>query len=189
MAGVSVTCVNSTTVNGDISVSPGATITGFGPCVLTGVQHPNDASAIAAQAALTTAYNTAAGLPCLPANIIVGALGGSSKTAGVYCTTGSLNVAGTLTLDGAGDPNATFVFQAGTTMIGSGNIVLINGAQAKNVFWQVGSSASLATATQWQGNILALTGITLGDNVTIFGRALARNGTVALGSSNVIILP
>lgn len=189
MAGTAVTCVNGGIINANVSISPGNTITGFGPCVITGVKHLNDGVAVQGQIDLTSAYNTLAGLPCPPANAIVANLGGTTKAAGVYCTAIGIGVTGTLTLDGGGDPNATFVFQAGTSLTTAGNIVLINGAQAKNVFWQVGSSATIGTASQWQGNILALTSITLVDNATLFGRALARNGAVSLGSNNLITLP
>ena len=96
---------------------------------------------------------------------------------------------GTLTLDGGGDPDATFVFQAGSSLITAGNIELINGAQAKNVYWQVGSSATLGTGSQWQGNIPALSSITLVETATLIGRALARNGAVSLGTGNTITLP
>ena len=116
-------------------------------------------------------------------------LGGTTKPAGVYCTASSIGVTGVLTLDGGGDPNATFVFQAGTSLITAGNVVLINGAQAKNVWWQVGSSATLGTASQFQGNILALTSITMVANATLTGRALARNGAVSLDTNNTITLP
>jgi hypothetical protein len=189
MAGTAVTCVSGGIINADVSISPGNTITGFGPCVITGVQNLNNGIAIQAQVDLTNAYNTLRDLPCPPANAIVANLGGTTKAAGVYCTASSIGVTGTLTLDGGGDPNATFVFQAGTSLITAGDIVLINGAQAKNVYWQVGSSATLGTASKWQGNILALTSITLVDNATLLGRALARNGAVSLGTNNVITLP
>src|SRR5436190_21483672 len=189
MAGTAVTCVIGGIINADVSISPGNTVNGFGPCVITGVQHLGDAMAAQGQIDLMTAYNTLAGLPCSPSNAIVGNLGGTTKPAGVYCTASGIGVTGTLTLDGGGDPNATFIFQAGTSLITAGNIVLINGASARNVYWQVGSSATIGTASQWQGNILALTSISLLDDATLFGRALARNGAVSLGTNNVIILP
>jgi hypothetical protein len=189
MAGTEVTCITGGLINADVSISPGNTLTGFGPCVITGVQHLADGVALQGQLDLTSAYNQLFGLPCAPANAIVADLGGTTKAAGVYCTASSIGVTGTLTLDGGGDPNATFVFQAGTSLITAGSIVLINGAQAKNVYWQVGTSATLGTASQWQGNILALTSITLVDNATLLGRALARNGAVSLGTNNVITLP
>ena len=189
MAGTAVTCVNGGLISADVSVSPGNTVTGFGPCVITGVQHLADAVAAQAQIDLTNAFNTLAGLPCSPANAIVADLGGTTKPAGVYCTASGIGVTGTLTLNGGGDPNATFVFQAGSSLVTAGNIVLIGGAQAKNVYWQVGSSATLGTGSQWQGNILALSSITLVDTATLLGRALARNGAVTLGTSNTITLP
>jgi hypothetical protein len=189
MAGTAFSCVNLGKINADIAISPGSTVTGFPPCVITGVQHLADAVAAQAQIDLTNAYNTLAGLPCPPANAIVANLGGTTKPAGVYCSASSIGVTGTLTLDGGGDPNATFVFQAGTGLTTAGDIVLINGAQAKNVYWQIGSSATIGTASQWKGNILALTSITLVDNANLLGRALARNGAVSLGTNNVITLP
>jgi hypothetical protein len=189
MAGTAVTCVTGGVINADVSISPGNTITGFGPCVITGVQHLADAVAAKAQVDLTAAYNTLAGMPCPPANAIVANLGGTTKAAGVYCTASGIGVTGVLTLDGGGDPNAIFVFQAGTGLTTAGDVVLINQAQAKNVYWQVGTSATIGTASHWQGNIVALTSITLVDNATLIGRALARNGAVSLGTNNVITLP
>lgn len=189
MAGTAVTCVTGGTINANVSVSPGNTVTGFGPCVITGVQHLGDATALQGQLDLTAAYNTLAGLPCPPANAIVADLGGTTKTAGVYCTASGIGVTGVLTLDGGGDPNASFVFQAGTSLTTAGNILLINGAQAKNVNWVVGTSATLGVSSLWQGNILAMQSITLVDNATLLGRALARNGAVSLGTNNTIILP
>ncbi|MFI5231365.1 MAG: ice-binding family protein, partial [Gemmatimonadales bacterium] len=189
MAGTAVTCILGGTINADVSISPGNTVTGFGPCVITGVQHLGDATALQGQTDLTAAYNTLAGLPCPPANAIVANLGGTTKTAGVYCTASGIGVTGTLTLDGGGDPNANFVFQAGTSLTTAGNVVLINGAQAKNVYWVVGTSATLGVSSQWQGNILAMQSITLVDNATLLGRALARNGAVSLGTNNTITLP
>lgn len=153
------------------------------------MQHLNDGVAIQDQVDLANAYNTLRDLPCPPANAIAANLSGTTKTAGVYCTASGIGVTGTLTLDGGGDPNATFVFQAGTSLTTAGDIVLINGAQARNVYWQVGSSATLGTASQWQRNILALTSIGLVDNATLLGRALARNGAVSLTVNNVITLP
>ena len=189
MAGTAFTCVNLGTINADIAISPGSTVTGFPPCVITGVQHLADAVAAQAQIDLTNAYNTLAGLPCPPANQITANLGGTTKAPGVYCSATTIGVTGNLVLDGGGDPNATFVFQAGTGLTTAGNIILINGAQAKNVYWQVGSSATIGTASQWKGNILALTSITLVDNANLIGRALARNGAVSLGTGNTITLP
>jgi hypothetical protein len=189
LAGTTVTCVTGSSVGGDIGISPGSALTGFGPCTLSGAKHLADPIAAQAQLDLTIGYNLLAGLPCPPANVLSADLGGTTKAAGVYCSATGIALTGTLTLDGGGDPNATFVFQAGSTFITAGNIVLINGAQAKNVYFQVGSSATLGTSSVIQGNILALTSITLNDNVTLIGRALARNGAVTLGTNDSITLP
>ena len=189
MAGLSFTCITGGLISADIAISPGSTVTGFPPCVITGVQHLADATALNAQNDLTTLYNTLAGLPCPPANAIVADLGGTTKAAGVYCTASGIAVTGALTLDGGGDPNALFVFQAGTSLVTAGDVVLINGAQAKNVYWQVGSSATLGTASQWKGNVVVLTSVTLVDTANLIGRALARNGSVSLGTNNTITLP
>jgi len=189
LAGTAVTCINNGLINADIGVSPGNTLTGFGPCVFTGVANLANAVAAQAQLDLTAAYNTLAGLACPPANAIVADLGGTTLPAGVYCTAIGIGVSGTLTLNGGGDPDAVFVFQAGSSLTTAGNVVLIGGAQAKNVYWQVGSSATIGTGSQWQGNILALSSITLVDTATLLGRALARNGAVTLGTSNTITLP
>jgi len=190
MAGTAFTCVANGVINANIAISPGSTVTGFPPCVITGTQNLANAVAAQNQIDLTTAYNTLAGLPCPASNFITGDLGGTTKTAGVYCSASTIGVTGNLTLDGGGDPNALFVFQAGTGLTTAGNIILINGASAANVYWQVGSSATIGTASQWQGNIVALTSITLVDNANLVrGRALARNGAVSLGTNNTVTLP
>jgi len=189
MAGTEFTCVTGGTINANISISPGSTVTGFPPCVITGTQHLADAVAVQAQIDLTAAFDSLNLLPCPGGNAIVADLGGTTKAAGVYCTAIGIGVTGTLTLDGGGDSTSTFVFQAGTSLTTAGNVVLINQAKARNVYWVVGSSATIGTASQWQGNILTLTSITLVDNATLTGRALARNGAVSLGTNNVITLP
>jgi len=191
LAGSTVTCAGAPgQINADVGVSPGSTTTGFPPCVITGSKHLADAVAGAAQGRLTAAYNYLAGRAC--GTVVTPAdLGGRTLPPGVYCAATSMGVTGTVTLDGRGDPDATFVFQIGSTLVtGTGaNIALIGGAQAKNVWWQVGSSATLGTGTTFRGNILALTSITLVDNATMLGRALARNGAVSLGTNNSITLP
>ncbi len=189
LAGTTVTCVDLGTVNASIGISPGSSLTGFGPCTLTGTKDLANTAAALAQLDLTAAYNILAGLPCSPSNVITADLGGTTKAAGVYCSATSLGITGVLTLDGGGDPNATFVFQAGSTLTTAGSVNLINGAQAKNVFFQVGSSATIGTSSSIKGSILALASITLNDNVTLTGRALARNAAVTLGTGVTINLP
>lgn len=189
LAGTAITCVTGGAIAADIAVSPGNTLTGFGPCTRTGASNLGNAGAASAQGTVGAAYTTLAALACPGGNAIAADLGGTTRTAGVHCTAGGINVTGNLTLDGGGDPDAAFVFQAGSTLVTAGNVVLTNQAQAKNVYWQVGSSATLGTGSQWRGNFLALTNITFVDNATLVGRALARNGAVALGNNNTITLP
>ena len=191
LAGSTVTCAGAPgQINADVGVWPGSTTTGFPPCTITGATHLGDAVAQTAQGDLTTAYNQLAGLAC--GTVVTPAdLGGRTLAPGVYCAATSMGVTGTVTLDGQGDPNAVFVFQIGSTLTTGtiSNVALIGGAQAKNVWWQVGSSATLGTGTTFRGNIVALTSITLVDNATMLGRALARNGAVSLGTNNSITLP
>ncbi len=191
LAGSTVTCAGAPgTINADVGVSPGSTTTGFPPCVITGATNLANAAAAQAQLDLTTAYNALVAEPC--GTVVTPAdLGGRTLAPGVYCAATSLGVTGTVTLDGQGNSNARFVFQMGSTLTTgtSANIALIGGAQARNVWWQVGSSATLGTGTTFRGNILALTTITLVDNATMLGRALARNGAVSLGTNNTITLP
>ena len=134
---------------------------------------------------LTTAYNDAAGR--FTVNIVAGDLVGLTLIPGVYKSTSSLGLNGTVTLNAQGNPNAVFIFQIGSTLTtGSGsNVNLINGAQACNVFWQVGSSATLGMNSTFKGNILALTSITVTTNATVDGRLLASNGAVTLDSNTI----
>jgi len=187
LAGSTFTCVSLGTINADASVWPGSAITGFPPCVITGERHAADAFAQTAQGDLTTAFLALAAMPC--GTTITADLGGTTLAPGVYCSGSSVLVTGDVTLDGNGDPNALFVIRAPSTLTTAGNVLLQNGAQAKNVYWWVGSSATLGVGSQWKGNILAFTTITLNDNVVLIGRALARNGAVTLGNGNTITLP
>jgi hypothetical protein len=190
IAGSTVTCTTAGSILADVAVFPGSTTTGFPPCTISGTFHLADAIADSAQQDLTTLYDALVALPC---NTVVtpADLAGRTLTPGVYCAASSMAVTTVVTLDGGGDPNARFVFQIGSTLTTgtSANIALTNGTQAKNVWWQVGSSATLGTSTTFKGNIVALTSITLVDNATMLGRALARNGAVTLGTGNTITLP
>lgn len=192
LGGSAVTNTGPTVVTGELGVSPGSSVTGFPPgIVVLGTIHTADATAAQAQADLTNAYNTAAGLACLPANDLTGQnLGGLVLTPGVYCFDTSAQLTGTLTLDFQGDPNAQFVFQIGSTLTtaSASSVVLINSggtACPPNVFWQVGSSATLGTGSSFTGNVLALTSITLTTGANLSGRVLARNGAVTL-DTNVV---
>lgn len=188
LAGSEFTCAGGPgTIDADASVWPGSSFSGFPPCVITGETHAADAFAQTAQGDLTEAYNALAAMPC--GTTITADLGGTTLAPGVYCSLTSVGVTGTVTLDGNGDENALFVIRAPSTLTTAGDVVLQNGAQARNVYWWVGSSATLGTNSDWQGNILALQSITLVDTVTLCGRALARNGAVDMGTGDTIKLP
>jgi len=188
LAGTAVSCAGPVgTVSADVGLSPGSAITGFPTCTISGAQHAADPTALAAQGALTVAYLALKGLPC--GTTISADLGGTTLAPGVYCSASSVGLTGAVTLDGQGHSDATFVIQAGSALTVAGSVVLIGGAQAKNVYWQVGSSATLGTGSVMKGNILALTSISFASNATLLGRALARNGAVSLVSNNSITLP
>ena len=188
LAGSTITNTGATTINGDLGLSPGTSVTGFPPGLVNGTVHAADAVAAQAQNDLTTAYNDAA---AQSVTATIGTeLGGTTETPGVYnSAAGTFGITGTLTLDAQGNPNAVFIFQAASTLItaSASNVVLVNGAQASNVFWVVGSSATLGTNSTIQGNILALTSITVTTGTTIDGRALARNGAVTLDTNTIAI--
>jgi hypothetical protein len=185
LAGQGVTNTGPTVVNGDLGTSPNPAITGFGGApngTVNGTIHAADALAGQAQTDLIAAYNNAAGQG--PPNAVATELGGTTLTPGVYTsgTFGITALAGPLTLDAVGDPNAVFIFQTPSTLITgvASQVQLINGAQSCNVFWQVGDSATLNTSSVFVGNIMALQSISLGVGVTVDGRLLARNASVTL---------
>jgi len=192
LGGSAVTNTGPSVLNGDLGVSPGTSLTGFGlPAVVNGAIHNNDAVAAQAQADLTTAYDVAAGQPVAPADDLSGTdLGNRTLTAGAYRYTSDAQLTGPLTLDAQGDPNAQFVFEIASalTTAPASSVLLINGASPCNVYWQVGSSATLDTTTAFQGNLMALTDISLNDAATVTGRMLARNGQVSL-INNVLNRP
>lgn len=187
LAGAGVTNTGPTTVNGDLGTCPTPAITGFPPGVVNGATHANDAVACGAKSDLTTAYNDAAGRAPTTTFPAATELGGMTLAPGVYKSPTSFAITGPLTLDGQGDPSAVFIFQAGSTLITAVNssVVPINGAQACNVFWQIGSSATLGVGSTFLGTIMALTDISANTNATIQGRLLARNGAVTLDSNTV----
>jgi hypothetical protein len=188
LGGQTVTNTGPSTIYGDLGVSPGTAVTGFPPgqVIAPGATHAADAVALQAQSDVTTAYNTLAG-EASTSNKTGQDLGGQTLVAGVYTFTSSAQLTGSLTLNAKGNANAVFIFQIGSklTTASNSNVKLINGAQPCNVFWQVGSSATLGTNTSFIGNILALTSIALQTGTSVNGRALARNGAVTLDTNNV----
>lgn len=192
LGGTTVTNTEASVLNGDLGVSPGTALEGFGfPAVVNGATHENDGVAAQAQSDLTNAYNVAAGQPVAPLDDLSGTdLGNRKLGPGAYRYTSDALLTGALTLDAEGDPNAQFVFLIGSalTTASASSVVLINGASPCNVFWQVGSSADLGTTTAFQGNLMALTSISLKKGATVVGRMLARNGQVSL-IDNVLTAP
>ena len=186
-----VTNTGASVLNASLGLSPGTNITGFPPGIVNppGTTDTTNAAAAQAQLDLTAGYLNAAGRPLdatEPAD-----LSGLVLVGGVYASTskGPLSLSGTLTLDGAGDPNSVFIFQTDSTLItATGSTVsLINGAQECNVFWQVGSSATLFTGSTFVGNIMALTSISVQNSVTVHGRALTQTGAVTLDTDTFTV--
>jgi uncharacterized repeat protein (TIGR01451 family) len=185
LGGSTVTNTGSSVITGHLGVSPGSAITGFPPGIVTGETHAADAVALQAQADTTIAYLDLASQAC--DTTVSADLGGTTLTPGVYCSASSMGLTGALTLDAGGNPNAVWVFKAGSTLTTASNssVVLTNGADACNVYWQVGSSATLGTTTSFVGNIFALTSITLNNGASVSGRVLARNGAVTLDNNTI----
>jgi Ice-binding-like/Bacterial Ig-like domain len=180
--------IGPTNVTGDVGIWPAASITGFPPGTLTGAKHAGDSVAQTAQGGLTTAYNNAAGTAGGAA--LTADIGGLTLAPGVYKATSTLGITGDLTLAG----NGIYIFQVGsalTTAAGPGNsrVLLTGGAVAHDVFWQIGSSATLGTGSTFAGTIMAQASITLGTGATLNGRALARTGAVTLDSNPVNVPP
>jgi hypothetical protein len=186
LAGQTITNTGPTKITGDIGLHPGSAVTGFASVTYVGALRVGTAAALQAKNDLVTAYNDAAGRT--PVTTVATELGGQVVNAGIYnSAAGTFGVTGTLTLDAEGDSSAVFIFQMASTLITApgSSVALINGASACNVFWQVGSSATLDTTTRFKGTIMALTSIALKTGATLEGRALARNGAVTL-DTNVI---
>jgi hypothetical protein len=185
LAGQGVTNTGPTTVTGDVGTSPNPSVTGAGLTVIDGTIHAADAVAAQAQTDLVVAYDDAAGRPAAE---VATELGGQLLTAGAYdSASGTFEITGTLTLDAEGDPDAVFVFQAASTLLATSGstVAVINGGSACNVFWQVGSSATLGTSSTLRGTVMALASITIETGATLQGRALARNGAVTLDSDTI----
>ena len=184
LAGSGITNTGPTTINGDVGTYPTTTETGFPPGVINGTNHAGDAVTQQAKTDLVTAYNDAVGRgPTIP---IAGNLGGQTLVAGVYNSSSSIGLTGALTLSGTASD--VWIFQAGSTLTtaSGSSVVLTGGAQSCNVFWQVGTSATIGTGSAFKGTILALTSITVTTGASIDGRVLARNGAVTLDTDTIV---
>ena len=185
LASSGITNVGVTQVTGNVGTAPTATIDGGGSFnFVTGSNHGNDSFTQNAQSAAATAYADAAGRAATP---VGGALGGTSPAPGVY-SAGTFGITGILTLDAGGNPNAVWIFQAGATLgtAALSQVALLNGAQAANVFWQVGTSATL-NGTNFAGSILADQSITVTTGVAVDGRLLALGAHVTLDSNTLTV--
>jgi hypothetical protein len=183
LAGSTITNTGPSVITGNLGLHPGTSVTGFPPGSVTGTEHITDAMALQAKNDLVTAYTDAARAPST-SNLTGKDLGGLNLTPGVYTFSSSAQLTGPLTLSG----NGVFIFRIGSSLTTASNSVvrLRNGAQACAVYWQVGSSATLGSATQFQGNLMALTSITMVTGANILtGRALARNGALTLDTNRI----
>lgn len=181
-----VTSTGSSTLNGDLGISPGTAITGFPPGIVNGVTNVNDAVAIQAQEDALNAFNVAAGLPS-SADLSGQDLGGLNLVSGTYRYDTSAQLTGILVLDGGNDESSVFVFQVGSTLTtATGTVVqLQNGAKACNIFWQIGSSATIGTSSIFVGNILAKAAITLNTKTTTDGGLYALTAAITLDQNDV----
>jgi hypothetical protein len=192
LGGQSVTNTGPSVLSGDLGVSPGSSITGFGGPPTEGsyggALHQTDAVASNAQNDLTTAYNNAAGQAKDVDLTSPGDLGGLTLVGGVYKASSSVGLTGTLSLDAQGDPDTVWIFQIGSTLTtaSNSNITFVNGVGSPcNVFWQIGSSAELGTNSDFVGTVMALTSITATTGVDVIGRLLARNASVTLDTNDI----
>ena len=182
LAGQTITNTGPSVITGNLGLDPGSSVTGFPPGSVTGTQDVSDAASVLAQNDLVTGYTDAAHAPST-SNLSGKDLGGQNLTPGVYTFSSSAQLTGPLTLS----ENGVFIFQIGSALTTASNstVLLQNGAQACAVFWQVGSSATLGSYTRFQGNLMALSSITMVTGANLTGRALARNGALTLDTNNI----
>lgn len=189
LAGSAITSTGATNITGDMGLSPGTSLGGFPPGILTGTQQINTDLATQAKLDLTAAYNDAAGRTSTDIITLSGNIGGLTLTPGLYKSTSSLAISsGDLTFDAKGNANAVFIIQIGSsfTTTSGRQVILKNKASAANIFWQVSSSATFGTTTQFKGNILAMQSITFNTGATLDGRALARIGGIVLAGNTIV---
>ena len=191
LAGTGISNTGSSVITGNIGSFSTTTITGFPPGVLTAgsINHAGDSVTQGAKTDLTTAFGDAAGRT--PVTTVATELGSTTKNAGVYNSlSGTFGITGALTLDAQNDPSAVFIFKTASTLVtaAGSTVVLTGGAQACNVFWEIGSSATLGANSILKGSMLVFTSATLTTGAAVEGRILARNGAVTL-DTNIVTTP
>lgn len=189
LAGSGITNTGATNITGDLGLSPGSSIEGFPPGILTGVLHRNDLIAQQAKADLTAAYNDAAGRVSSDIVTLSGNIGGLTLTPGLYKSTSSLAISsGDLTFDALGNASAVFIIQIASSLTTTSGrqVFLTGGAQASNIIWQVGSSATFGTTSVFKGKVLALQSITFNTGATLDGQALTRIGEITLAANTIV---
>ncbi len=187
LAGTTVTNTGATTVKGNLGVSPGSAVTGFPPGHVTGKIYKADPMAARAQTALRIAYVSGMGRTHC-STLVAGNLGGKTLGPGLYHSSSSLSISsGDLTLSAHGHSQAVFIFQMVSkfSTTSGRKVILAGGAQASNIFWIVGSSATLGTHSVVYGNILAHKSISLATGAVLHGRALAHIGGVTLQGNSL----
>ena len=188
LGGSTVTNTGATVVAGELGTSPGTTITGFPPGIVTegGKTHMGDALALQAQNDVTLAYNSSAGQPC-NTHLAGQELGGQTLTPDVYCFSSLAQLTGQLVFDAQGNAAAVWIIQipGGLSTASNSSVIVTNGGGVCNVFWIVGESATIGAGSAFAGNVLALTSITMATGASLSGRAFARNGAVTLDSNNI----
>ncbi len=190
IAGSAVTSTGATIVTGDLGLSPGSSVGGFPPGILNGTLRINDVIVNQAKLDLTAAYNDAAGRSCTDMVTLSGNIGGLTLTPGLYKSTSSLAISsGDLTFDALGNPNAVFIIQIASTLTTTSGrkVILSGGASASNIFWQVGTSATFGTTSEFKGTIMAMQSITFNTGAKLDGRALARNGAVVMAGNTIVL--
>lgn len=190
LGSTTVTNTGPSVITGDLGLSPGTAVTGFPPGIVAGGStYAADAQALQAKTDATTAYGDLAGQVCNTSYSVTTDLGGKTLVPGVYCFASSAAITGTLTLNGEGNPDSVFIFRVGSTLItaSDASVALINGAQRCDVFWHVGSSATLGTGTNFIGTVIAHASITFDTNAAATGRALALTGAVTLDANTVSV--
>jgi hypothetical protein len=191
LGGSGITNVSAHTfIIGNVGSSPTPTVKGIKPSQVKGHLYIKSSPVTAAaQRGLTTAYNQAAGAQC--GTTLTGQdLGGMKLLPGVYCFASDAQLTGTLTLNAQGNPNAQWIFQMGTTLTTAKNSKVVlklggKGGRGCNVYWQVGSSATVGKGSIFVGKILASTSVTLNGGV-LRGKALARNAAITISAPETV---